>query len=259
MRPYTVTSLQSLFVVFPVVSALESEQISHDPTQHSSAVHQQQLFGEHHHLMQVPQPLDNPPSHQGLAGKQYLQTSPQTSRGQSGVTVAGRPERRSPPKVDLPLSSSSSDSGKLSQDNPVDSWEDIADGGATVTQFETQNIKDTGPPQQPKVSSSKSASSERTTRKNPSPNLSEKSSKGKSSADGEGGQGRKMVAAPPPKKEDDKENVNIVFIGHVGEFTLIRLCIHMCGLVCEGGLFTLSLMLTFLKVQVSEICMVKVR
>jgi len=60
------------------------------------------------------------------------------------------------PTVDLPLSSSSSDSGKLSQDNPVDSWEDIADNGVTVTQ---NNIKDSSPPQQPKMTSSKTVKS----------------------------------------------------------------------------------------------------
>jgi len=106
----------------------------------------------------------------------------------------------------------------------VDSWEDIADSGVTDTQ---DNIKDSSPPQQPKMTSSKtvkSTDSERT-RKNPSPNLSEKSSKGKSSADGEGSQGKKVTAAPYPKKEDDKENVNIVFIGHVGEWIYLHTCV----------------------------------
>ena len=108
----------------------------------------------------------------------------------------------------------------------MDSWEDIADSGVTGTQ---DNIKDSSPPQQPKMTSSKtvkSTDSERT-RKNPSPNLSEKSSKGKS-ADGEGSQGKKVTAAPPPKKVDDKENVNIVFIGHVGEWIYFDSLVYMC-------------------------------
>jgi len=117
----------------------------------------------------------------------------------------------------------------------VDSWEDIADSGVTGTQGETDNIKNSSPPQQPKITSSKtvkSTDSERT-KKNPSPNLSEKSSKGKSSADGEGSQGKKVAAAPPPKKEDDKENVNIVFIGHVdaGKSTIGGHVMYLTGQV----------------------------
>jgi len=59
------------------------------------------------------------------------------------------------------------------------------------------------------------------------PNLSQKSSKGKS-ADGEESQGKKVTAAPPPKKEDNKENVNIVFIGRVGEWIYFDLLVYMC-------------------------------
>ena len=114
----------------------------------------------------------------------------------------------------------------------MDSWEDI--GVTTGTQGETDNIKDSRtlsiPPQEPKVPSSKTVKStdSEQTRKNPLPNLSEKSSKGKSSADGEGSQGKKVTAAPPPKKEDDKENVNIVFIGHVGEWIYFDLLVYVC-------------------------------
>ena len=109
----------------------------------------------------------------------------------------------------------------------MDSWEDIADSGVAGTQ---NNIKDSSPLQQPKITSSKTVKStdSEQTRKNPSPNLSEKSSKGKSSTDWEGSQGKKVTAAPPPKKEDDKENVNIVFIGHVGEWIYFDLLVYMC-------------------------------
>ena len=116
----------------------------------------------------------------------------------------------------------------------MDSWEDIANSGVTGTQGETDNIKDSrtlsSPPQEQKVPSSKIVKSTNIeqTRKNPLPNLSEKSSMRKSSADGEGSQGKKVAAAPPPKKEDDKENVNIVFIGPVGEWIYLDSLVYMC-------------------------------
>lgn len=51
------------------------------------------------------------------------------------------------------------------------------------------------------------------TRKQPSPSLSDKPSRARSG----GVDGTRSGQAPPPKAEDDKDNVNIVFIGHVGE------------------------------------------
>ena len=67
------SSTQSSCIFLLVVSALEGEQIPQPAAQQTSAVHQQ-LFGEHHHLIQVPQPLDDS---QGLAGKRQSETSPQ--------------------------------------------------------------------------------------------------------------------------------------------------------------------------------------
>ena len=135
--------------------------------------------------------------------------------------------------------------GELPQDDPVDSWEDIADSADTpqvgVADGQVPSKK---PAQQDLKTSrvinqtdSKSSLSSAATnnkesgnqsslttgttpsvsngngKKHPSPNLSEKKP-GRSES--------KQAAAaalqqPPPKTEDDKENLNIVFIGHVGE------------------------------------------
>lgn len=140
---------------------------------------------------------------------------------------------------------SSAVAGELPQDDPVDSWEDIADSADTpqvgVADGQVPSKK---PAQQDLKTSrvinqtdSKSSLSSAATnnkesgnqsslttgttpsvsngngKKHPSPNLSEKKP-GRSES--------KQAAAaalqqPPPKTEDDKENLNIVFIGHVGE------------------------------------------
>lgn len=54
-------------------------------------------------------------------------------------------------------------------------------------------------------------------RKQPSPALGGATSRGEAS-----GKGNKHYHAPPPKDADEKENINIVFIGHVGR------CIYTC-------------------------------
>ena len=134
--------------------------------------------------------------------------------------------------------------GQLPQDDPVDSWEDIADSAdmpqvgladghvpAKKPNLETSKLTNQTNTQSSKPSTSSTASNKEsgnqsslatgTTssasngngKKHPSPNLSEKKP-GRSES--------KQAAAaamqlPPPKTEDDKENLNIVFIGHVGE------------------------------------------
>ena len=130
-----------------------------------------------------------------------------------------RAERITPPKAELCVSSV--ENTRLSQDNPVDSWEDIADNTSGDHQPSAIAVPPETGNQQHQLKgysfrSVQAANSEQAVRKNPSPILS----KGKSSGEGESTQGKgggKVAAVPPPKKEDDKENVNIVFIGHVGE------------------------------------------
>lgn len=129
------------------------------------------------------------------------------------------------------------------QDDPVDSWEEIADsdavGGAdgqekpveqdigtkhvSQTELDAQSSKsslssttsDKESGNQSSLATGVSSSSNGNGRKHPSPNLSEKKP-GRSESSKQA-----MAAAalqlPPPKTEDDKENLNIVFIGHVGE------------------------------------------
>ena len=139
-----------------------------------------------------------------------------TSRGENDSPIVNRAEKISPPKVELPVSSV--ENARLSQDNPVDSWEDIADGTGGDHQPSTVAVPpESGSQQHQSKGYSFKNDVEQAVRKNPSPILS----KGKSSGEGEAAQGRgvgKAGTVPPPKKEDDKENVNIVFIGHVGEF-----------------------------------------
>ena len=132
---------------------------------------------------------------------------------------------------------SSVTAGELAQDNTVDSWEDIADSaetpqvgvadGQVPAKAKKQDLKtgrvinQTDSKSSNKESGNQSSLTTGTTpsvsngngKKHPSPNLSEKKP-GRSES--------KQAAAaalqqPPPKTEDDKENLNIVFIGHVGE------------------------------------------
>ena len=145
-----------------------------------------------------------------------------------------------------------------SHDSQVDSWEDIDDSipssqpppivpdsssqtltpapGATETELkaDTQSIASSSGRSTPKSQElplpSSSASSTpdlaKMERKHPSPNLSDR---GSSSSRGEGGgatgKGNKHSQAPPPKDAGEKENINIVFIGHVGMF--LR-CVAAC-------------------------------
>lgn len=134
---------------------------------------------------------------------------------------------------------------EVSQEEPVDSWEDIADsaesssvGGADsqvvvdkpvhhtnklVIQNDshlsksspslTESEKESG--NQGLSTTGTSSVSNGNSRKNPSPNLSEKKP-GRSESSKQSAAAAALLL-PPPKTEDDKENLNIVFIGHVGE------------------------------------------
>lgn len=149
-------------------------------------------------------------------------------------------------------SSASSESGKAlssTQNNPpLDSWEDIEDepsSSDTLRQPQPvpaesaikevvavdKMVEKTVPQEDPVVedkipvletpptsatsSSSSINSTSSSNKKIPSPNLS-KGSKLESS--------KVNVSAPPPKTEDDKENINVIFIGHVGKK---RMCYEM--------------------------------
>ena len=139
--------------------------------------------------------------------------------------------------------SSATASGELPQDDTVDSWEDIADSAETpqvdgqvpakkpaqqdlktsrvINQTDSKTSLSSAVATSDKESGNQSSLTTGTApsvsngngKKHPSPNLSEKKP-GRSES--------KQAAAaalqqPPPKTEDDKENLNIVFIGHVGE------------------------------------------
>lgn len=146
---------------------------------------------------------------------------------------------------------------KQSHDSQVDSWEDIDDTAPsqapptvscpssrslTPSQNTTETDSKTdsrlsnasssrqssAKSQEPTLttkealSSSASASSTpdiaKIERKQPSPNLSDKGPSSASRSEGGTSKGSKHYQAPPPKDENTKENINIVFIGHVGMF-----------------------------------------
>ena len=193
------------------VSALETEHTAQAATQQRSPFYQH-LPDDLRHSQQVAHPWDGATQQ----GTKPSETSLLTSRVEG---ERNRAERITPPKVELHVSPV--ENTRLSQDNPVDSWEDIADSTSGDHQSSATAVPPETGSQQHQLKgysfrSVQAAKSEQAVRKNPSPILS----KGKSSGEGDSAQGKgvgKAAAAPPPKKEDDKENVNIVFIGHVGE------------------------------------------
>lgn len=176
-------------------------------------------------------------------GRSYSPGAPQSSTVEkkqsppTGVKTSSAPAHL-PPKIQ-----------EHSHNTEVDSWEEIDEAessqppsvpdpssqnltptpGGTETELKTDSRSTSSsgrstPKSQEltlvKEAPSSSASSSSTPdlakieRKQPSPSLSDKSS----------GRGEGPVAKgskrPPPKDEDEKENINIVFIGHVGMFGL---------------------------------------
>ena len=135
----------------------------------------------------------------------------------------------SPPKVEV-------SSGK-GEEATVESWEEIADGSENQptpesrTKAETSSSKESAERLQPssaesvvKTAKAVETVTEHAARKQPSPTLSERlarSKEGESSSPSVQ-KGMAKLLAPPPRKEDEKENVNIVFIGHVGEWHFMR-------------------------------------
>ena len=97
----------------------------------------------------------------------------------------------------------------------MDSWEDIADTSESqpTTSTDTIILSTNTESQKPKLPRS-------STEKNPSPVLSDRGGS-KPKAEGES-LGKNLAKVAPPKKEEDMENVNIVFIGHVGKS---RVCV----------------------------------
>ena len=194
---------------------------------------------------------------QPRAGRSHSPTAPQhvipSSEAKTAPTTTTSSPFPQPSRIE-----------KQSHDNQVDSWEDIDDtvpsqpppgpapSSSSRSLTPSQSTTDTDsktdsrsnassrqsspksqeptPSTKEAPSSSASASSTpdlaKTERKQPSPSLSDRGSS--SASRGEGGvtKGNKHCQALPPKDENTKENINIVFIGHVGMFkTLVPSCI----------------------------------
>lgn len=177
---------------------------------------------------------------QSRGGRSHSPSAPQrTTSAQTATTSAPSAEGR---KVE-----------KQSHDNQVDSWEDIddsipthplpvsgppsrsvtspqvtmetkTDSRSTASSSGQSSHKSQEPTRTKEASSSSSASASSTPdlakleRKQPSPSLSDRGSSAVSRGEGGTSKGNKHNQAPPPKDESTKENINIVFIGHVGEF-----------------------------------------
>ena len=95
----------------------------------------------------------------------------------------------------------------------VDSVSNSSSGRSTPKSQELSLVKEA-----PSTSASSSSTPDlaKVERKQPSPILPEKGGAGRVEVGGVA-KGSKHGQAPPPKDEDEKENINIVFIGHVGE------------------------------------------
>ena len=219
-------------VLYSLVSVLEGESPAPSGSQHQSPSYQP-------HAVPTATPSSsvssssthkqhNPGPQPQLQPDQQLSWQPQQQVTKLNTSAAGG------------IGQSSVTASELVQDNTVDSWEDIADSAETpqvgvadgqvpakakkTAQQESKTsrvINQTDSKSSNKESGNQSSLTTGTTpsvsnsngKKHPSPNLSEKKP-GRSES--------KQAAAaalqqPPPKTEDDKENLNIVFIGHVGE------------------------------------------
>lgn len=247
------TTVQTNFVKF-AVSALEGES-SDSGTLHQSSYEQQQQrphpqpytanTTSSSHMQPTPgQPLQ---PDQQLSWQQQSKSHPQQQQQVSKLNTSAK-------SADSVVASSRGQSSAIKvrevpQDDPVDSWEDIADSADTtivgmadghvpakkpaqqdsktirvINQTDAQSSSKSSPgsaQSSNKESGNQSSLATETTpsgsngngKKHPSPNMSEKKP-GRSES--------KQAAAaamqlPPPKTEDDKENLNIVFIGHVGK------------------------------------------
>ena len=113
----------------------------------------------------------------------------------------------------LPHSLSSSTATAESTELKVDSVSNSSSGRSTPKSQELPLVKEA-----PSTSASSSSTPDlaKVERKQPSPILPEKGGAGRAEGGGVA-KGSKHGQAPPPKDEDEKENINIVFIGHVGE------------------------------------------
>ena len=188
------------------------------------------------HKQHAPAPQLKPQPDQTLSWQQQPQPHPQQQLQVTKLNTSAA----------FAASGRGQSSGELPQNDTVDSWEDIADLAETpqvgvadgqvpakkpvqqdsktskvINQTESKSSPSSAVAPSNKESGNQSSLTTGTTpsvsngngKKHPSPNLSEKKS-GRSES--------KQAAAaasqqPPPKTEDDKENLNIVFIGHVGE------------------------------------------
>ena len=233
MRYHTITA----------VSVLEAES-SASVSQHQSTSYQQpqslssSTSSTSTHTQHTPGPKLQPQPDQQLSWQQP-QPHPQQ---QQQVTKLNTSAARSADSLAASGRGQSSAAAELRQDDTVDSWEDIADSAETpqvgvvdrqvsakkpqqdvktsrvINQSDSKpsavaaNVKDSGNQSSLTTGTTPSVSNGNG-KKHPSPNLSEKKpgrSESKQAA-------LAALQQPPPKTEDDKENLNIVFIGHVGE------------------------------------------
>ena len=184
-----------------------------------------------------------PPSIDLDINQRHTQINSSTHDKKTGGSVGAN--NFHPPTVDP----SGGEKQNILFDNPVDSWEDMADDPPNPilppstssssssllttqkTDIETkmhsplsgQSIPKVQEPPSKKGAVCVGVEGAKVERKQPS--LGGAGDRTPSSSRGEGGSGGgkgSKSSHPPPKREDEKDNVNIVFIGHVGE------CVWAC-------------------------------
>ncbi|CAI8017071.1 Eukaryotic peptide chain release factor GTP-binding subunit ERF3A [Geodia barretti] len=204
---------------------------------------------------------------------QFQQTTSEKHWSPPTETKTNLPVGAPPTLVAPPPHPSKADITTHLQDSQVESWEDIDDAGpapqppsevpssqrenpasstppTTASELKTDSVSNSSsgrstpksqeqPPVKEAPSSSSSTSSSSTPdlakaeRKQPSPSLTERGTGGVSRAESGPGKGSKHSQAAPPKDEHEKENINIVFIGHVdaGKSTIGGHVLYLTGQV----------------------------
>jgi hypothetical protein len=115
----------------------------------------------------------------------------------------------------------------------TDSVSNSSSGRSTPKSQEHPLVKEAPSSSSSSMSSSSTPDLAKVERKQPSPSLTERGTGGVSRAESGPGKGNKHSQAAPPKDEHEKENINIVFIGHVdaGKSTIGGHVLYLTGQV----------------------------
>ena len=120
------------------------------------------------------------------------------------------------------------DSSSLQPGNPAPSASELktdcvsnSSSGRSTPKSQEHPLVVKEAPSSSSASSSSTPDLAKIERKQPSPSLLDKGTAGVGRGDSGGMRGNKHSQVAPPKDEHEKENINIVFIGHVGKWCLV--------------------------------------